>query len=195
MNYDPNTHHRRSIRLQDYDYSQAGAYFITICALDRKMFLGDVRNETVALSSFGQIVHDWWYRLTIRFQFVELDAFTIMPNHFHGIIVLHDRESATPRTGAVPAPQSTNDARANPRRGLVSKPLPNPNVQTLGQIIAYFKYLTTRDINVVTHTPGERIWQRNYYEHVIRDEKDLAEKREYIINNPLKWELDRYYVR
>ena len=81
------------------------------------------------------------------------------------------------------------------RRGLLSKPFLDPNVPTLGQVIAYFKYLTTKDINAITGTPGRRIWQRNYYEHVIRNEADLAEKREYIINNPLKWELDEYFLR
>ena len=90
MPYDPDKHHRRSIRLEEYDYSRAGAYFVTICTQDRKCFLGNVGNETVELSPIGKIAHEFWFEIPKHFQNVQLDAFVVMPNHIHGIIFIDD---------------------------------------------------------------------------------------------------------
>ncbi len=116
-----------------------------------------------------------WNDLPQRFATIELDEFVIMPNHIHGIIVICDKPNVNCRGGVAP-PQ-----------GEETSPLQKP---ALGKIIAYFKYQTTKQINQIHGTPGNRIWQRNYYDHIIRSEKSLAKIREYIINNPLQWELD-----
>ena len=165
MTYDPDKHHRRSIRLKEYDYSQAGAYFVTICTQDRKCFLGNVGNETVELSPIGKIAHEFWFEIPKHFQNVQLDTFVVMPNHMHGIIFIDDN-----------------------CRGGVTPPLRRP---TLGQIVAYYKYQPSKIINRIRNTIGMSVWQRNYYEHVIRNEKDLNQIRGYIFNNPIRWEFDK----
>ncbi|MFO0793399.1 MAG: transposase [Candidatus Brocadiaceae bacterium] len=165
MTYDPDKHHRRSIRLKGYDYSRAGAYYVTICTQDRKCFLGNVGDEIVELSPIGKIVDGFWLEIPKHFQNVRLDAFVVMPNHIHGIIFIDDN-----------------------CRGGVTPPLRRP---TLGQIVAYYKYQTSKIINQMHNTIGMSVWQRNYYEHVIRDENELNKIRQYIINNPLQWEFDK----
>ncbi len=160
MKFNPVIHQRRSLRLQNYDYSQPGAYFVTICSQKRVCRFGAIASQRVILNESGHIVSKYWHHLPVHFSQVELDAAVIMPNHFHGILVMNDRPG---------------------------------NRVKLGQIIAYFKYKTTQDINKITHTPGLKIWQRNYYEHIIRNEDSLQVLREYITNNPLSWELDQLH--
>ena len=174
MTYDPQKHHRRSIRLKEYDYSRFGAYFVTICTQDRKCFLGTVGNETVELSPMGKIVHEFWFEIPKHFQHVRLDVFVVMPNHVHGILLIGDSEGG-----------NTN---ADAERGGETPPLRRV---TLGQVVAYYKYQTSKMINRIRNTAGMPVWQRNYYEHIIRNEKELNQCREYIINNPLKWVLDQ----
>lgn len=156
--------HRRSIRLKDYDYSQAGAYFVTVCTRNRKCILGDIQNSNVVLNEIGQIVERTWIQLPSYFKTIDIDKFVVMPNHIHGIIMLTSH-----------------------CRGGVTPPLRRP---TLGQIVAYFKYQATKSINRLSNTPGNRVWQRNYYEHITRNEEDLNEIRGYILNNPPEWALD-----
>ena len=157
-------HRRRSIRLKDYDYSQAGAYFVTACTRNRECILGDVQNGNVVLNEIGQIVERTWIQLPSYFKTIDIDKFVVMPNHIHGIIML-----------------------TNHCRGGVTPPLQRP---TLGQIVAYFKYQATKSINRLSSSPGNRVWQRNYHEHIIRNEEDLNEIRGYILNNPPEWALD-----
>ncbi len=161
-----NLHKRRSIRLQDYDYSQPGDYFITMCTQGKTCSLGKIVNEEMCLSSNGEIVKRCWKDIPGHFHDVELDAFITMPNHLHGIIVINE-----PGRGEVTSP-------------LLRKP-------TLGNMVAYFKYQSTKLINAMNRTPGDRFWQRNYYEHIIRDDKDLDNIREYIANNPFKWLIEK----
>jgi REP element-mobilizing transposase RayT len=158
-NYDPTKHHRHSIRLAGYDYAQAGVYFVTICTQNRECLLGDVIDNTMRLSTYGRIATEWWNNIPDHFDNAELDGYVAMPNHLHGIIVLHSPETGTPR-------------------------------RTLGQIIAYFKYQSTKSINDLCDTPGRRFWQRNYYEHIVQNETELNRVREYIINNPVSWVTD-----
>lgn len=176
--YNPQIHHRRSIRLKFYDYNQAGVYFITICVQNRECLLGNITNQILELNVYGEIVHQLWNHLPHHFDNIEIDAAVIMPNHFHGIIV-------TPNSSC---------------RGLVSKPSnsKNPNAffeykTQLGKIIAYFKYQTTKLINQKRDSIGVKFWQRNYYEHIIRDEEKLNILRQYIIENPLRWENDQLH--
>lgn len=171
MKYNPAIHHRRSIRLQNYDYSQSGAYFITICTQNRECLLGNVIDASMNLSQYGVIVEQTWHQISDHFLFVELDAAMIMPNHFHGIIVIFDRMS------------------------IAHQNIPNIKKPTLGQIVAYFKYQSTKLINTVRGMTGVKFWQRNYYEHIIRSEASLARLRAYIEQNPQKWQIDQLHPK
>lgn len=174
MKFDPNQHHRRSIRLHGYDYSSAGAYFVTICTYYRKCLFGEITDGKMRVNEYGQSVQEEWVRSAkIRCE-IELDAFVIMPNHIHGIITIHDDVGAIGRS---------------PLQKII--PSHGPAKQSLGAFVAGFKSATTKRINEIRNTPHLPVWQRNYYEHVIRDEKSLNQIREYILNNPLNWEMDR----
>lgn len=179
MKYNPAVHHRRSIRLKEYDYSQAGLYFITICTQDRECLFGDVRNGIVELSHIGKIAHNIWYEIPQHFDHGELDEFVLMPNHLHGIIVI--RRGLINQTPTTNHPTATNDQN---QWVLMQNPK-----QTLGKIIRFYKAKTTR----LVHDRGFNyfVWQRNYYEHIIRKEYELNKIRGYTQNNPLKWHLDR----
>jgi REP element-mobilizing transposase RayT len=151
--------------LKEYDYSQAGAYFITVCTKHRKMLFGDIVEDGISLSVFGLLVKECWDNLPRHYHFLELDAFIVMPNHVHGILVL------------------TGDLNV----GAGLKPAPTSNRHALPEIVRALKTFSACRINENRGTPGTRVWQRNYYEHVIRNEIDLEETREYIQNNPFKW--------
>ena len=176
--FDPNKHHRRSLRLKGYDYSQKGAYYVTIVAWRRECLFGEVVNGDVKLSSYGEIVQKWWDEIPRHFQNVETGAFIIMPNHVHGIIII------TARRGTVPVPEDMGGDKL----GGETPPLRTP---TLGQIVAYFKYQSTKEMNLFDNTGTvTKFWQRNYYEHIIRSDKDLKNKTDYINANPLLWDED-----
>jgi putative transposase len=167
---------RKSIRLKDYDYTQAGAYYVTVCVNNRKCMFGDVHNGEMVLNEYGEMADKCWNQISQHFPHVELDECIIMPNHLHGII------NITPNVGAG-FPRPDNDKGRGNR------------APTLGQIIAYFKYGSTKQINQLRDTPRKPVWQRNFYEHVIRDESGLNRIREYIVNNPAQWEKDEYYAQ
>ncbi|MEQ8469346.1 MAG: transposase [Coleofasciculus sp. E1-EBD-02] len=191
--YNPQIHHRRSMRLKSYDYNQAGAYFVTICVQNRECLLGTITNQRVQLNEYGEITDQVWNYLPHHFENLEIDAAVIMPNHFHGIIFTglvscKGLVSKPPNPPNFPNPP-------NPCTGLVSKP-PNPffmQKTQLGKIIAYFKYQTTKLINQKRDSIGSRFWQRNYYEHVIRNKKTLNILRKYIIENPWRWDNDQLH--
>lgn len=156
---------RKQTRLKEYDYSTVGSYFVTICTKNHENKSGRIVDYRMILSKVGQIVDDRLKSLPERLENIELNVYTIMPNHVHAII------------------------------NIVGAGFPDPKKSIpLGKVIAYFKYLTTKTVNIKFGTPGEKLWQRNYYEHVIRDEDNLADIREYIANNPMKWALDKYYA-
>ena len=154
--------HRRSIRLKEYDYGQPGAYFVTLCTKFRKPIFGEIIDGTMKMNETGLIIEATWQWLSEQYSYVKLDTWMVMPNHFHGIVFLLDDRRGGSRT----APTKR-------------KPL--------GRLIGAFKTVSTKKINQIRGTPGQPVWQRNYYEHVIRNEIDLGETREYIQNNPLKW--------
>ncbi|HEY9692650.1 MAG TPA: transposase [Oculatellaceae cyanobacterium] len=158
MKYNPDKHHRRSIRLPGYDYTQAGLYFITICIWQRECLLGHVINSTVELNRYGQVVQYNWNLLAKKFTNVQLDEFVIMPNHIHGVIKLIESGN-----------------------------------QPLSEVIRSFKTSSTRRINQLRESIGVPVWQRNYYEHIIRNEESFNIICEYIINNPLSWEQDQLH--
>ena len=167
--YDPETYDRRSIRLKGYDYSQAGAYFVTLVVRDRSCLFGNVADGAVQLNDAGRLVGDSWEWLAARYPYVTLDEYVVMPNHLHGIIAVANQCRGGSRT-----------AQTLPRR------------QPLGRMIGAFKTVSTKRLNLTRKTPGRKVWQRNYYERVIRNDKELTAIREYIVNNPVRWELDKY---
>lgn len=170
LNYLAGRHHRRSIRLKDYDYSQAGAYFVTICSWNKECILGDIANGEMRLNEYGQVVSGEWQQSSIIRKEIELDTFLVMPNHIHGIVVIN---ACTPF-----------NVGANGRSPLQMKP------KSISSFVAGFKSSVTKQINQIRNTPGTPVWQRNYYEHIIRNENDLEKIRRYIVDNPLKWDMD-----
>ena len=173
MPYNPNIHHRRSIRLKGYDYSQAGLYFITICCENREHRFGKIENGEMILNEYGQIAFDEWLKTTKIRNNVELGAFIVMPNHMHGIIVLNHVVGA----GFTPAP---------------TKPA------TIGDIAGAYKSLVTNACIGICNSQNIRLgklWQRNYHEHIIRDEQSYQRISEYIINNPAKWAEDKFFTK
>jgi REP element-mobilizing transposase RayT len=187
--FDPQKHHRRSIRLKGYDYSQEGAYYVTIVTWQREFLFGNIVNGEMMLSPYGEIVQKWWEEIQVHFLNVETGAFVIMPNHVHGMVyILGGRGTASYPKG-VPVP---DDNIPQHIQGRETPPLRRFNgTPTLGQIVAYFKYQSTKEMNKVENTGTvTKCWQRNYYEHIIRDEKDLQNKTDYIEANPLLWDED-----
>lgn len=172
--FDNKVHHRRTIRLKEYDYSQAGAYFVTTCTRERKCLFGRVEEDQVRLNNNGRMVESVWENLPRQYPDIQLDVFVIMPNHIHGIIVL---------VGAgVPA---------CPIDGPAQRPAPT---MSLPDIIHRFKSFTINQYMRAVSMTGQKndtatFWQRNYYEHVIRSEHELSLVRDYVVNNPLKWSL------
>ncbi len=171
-----NIQNRKAMRLKNYDYNQAGAYFITICIQNRECLLGNIENGIMQLNEYGLIVEQVWNKLPNHFNYtLELDAAVIMPNHFHGIIVNFEPEKIT---------QKSNSNDQTPFYKQKTK---------LGTMIAYFKYQTTKIINQKRMMEGVKIWQRNYYEHIIRNQKRLEILRQYIVENPLLWTIDQLH--
>jgi REP element-mobilizing transposase RayT len=186
MTQESDKQQRRSIRLPGYDYAQAGGYFVTIVTRDRECLFGEVIEGKMRPNEFGCIVQAAWSELPDHYQGVQCDVFVVMPNHVHGIIVLVERgavEESDVGAGLKPALPNFRPA-TTPRAGF--KPAP-----TLTQIIRAFKTFSARRINELRTTPGLPVWQRNYYEHVVRGENELNGIREYIANNPVQWEMDR----
>ncbi len=183
MKYDPQKHHRRSIRLKEYDYSQAGAYFVTIVAWQREMLFGEIVDGEIVLNDFGKIVSEKWQWLESQYPYIELGAWIVMPNHFHGILVIHDDG----RGGSRSAPM---DDISNAIRG-DSRIAPTPiKHKPLGGLIGAFKTVSTKQINLLRDTEGQVVWQRNYYEHIVRDEHEMDRITRYIESNPSQWAED-----
>jgi REP element-mobilizing transposase RayT len=160
------TKSRKIIRLKEYDYSQPGYYFITICTANRRCIFGEVDHDRLVLSNIGEIVNKWWHNISEHFPNVELDEMQIMPNHVHAIVIIKSEARA---------------GSANPNAFL--------GMPTLGQIVAYWKYQVVKEIHRDL-SPTMDIWQDRYFDRILRDEKALEAARNYIRENPLKWSLD-----
>jgi REP element-mobilizing transposase RayT len=170
--------------LKGYDYASPGAYFVTICVRERECALGDVVDGEMALSDAGHIVQACWDDLPNHYPHVQLDVFVIMPNHVHGVIVLVDDDVVG--AGLRPAPT----ARPAP----MTRPAP-ATVMTkhhgLPEIVRAFKSFSARRVNAMRDNAGAPFWQRGFYEHIVRNERELDAIQRYILDNPLKWALDR----
>jgi len=167
MKFNPERHHRRSIRLKEYDYAQPGWYFITICTQDHAILFGDILKGSMVLNNAGKIIKKFWLRIPELREYIELDEFIIMPNHFHGIMIIIENLNHVRATDSV-------------------APTLKPN--SIGSILGQFKSATTKEIKKYHFSHFK--WQRNYYEHIIRNENDLNHIRKYIRENPLKWNND-----
>ena len=173
MKLDPDKHHRRSIRLKDYDYSQAGAYFVTVCTHSRQCLFGDVADGQMVLSEAGRLVQQTWQHLPTRFPSVALDTSVVMPNHIHGVITIVGAGLALPWVGQGAAGQGAASS-----------------APTLGDVMRAFKSISAVQVNRLLSRSGQPLWQRNYYERIIRDEDELGSIRQYILDNPAKWPED-----
>ena len=261
-NYNPNIHHRKSIRLKGYDYSQAGLYFITICCERRGNPLwlpfGEITDDKMFLNDAGKMIETEWLELTTRFPNIALHEYITMPNHFHGILQITTKHVGAPLVGAqnttptnnvgatLVVAQNNNGEQNNANGNIVRASLvdaPNNNItttnnktttidnkrattrvapttdgtgeimaghpqgvpqrspvtnKTVGDMMDAFKSITTvQYINGVKTMGWSRfdgkLWQRNYHEHIIRDEKSYHTISEYIINNPANWNADKFY--
>jgi putative transposase len=256
MKYDPAKHKRRSIRLQGYDYSAKGIYFITICTHQRQCLFGEIVAGQMELNATGLWVQACWQRLPYQFSQLTLDAFVIMPNHLHGILWLgeqHRMDDDISRRGEAFGQKPLEQPKISQPN---ASPFPNPNVSpiqpngdddtpckgkdkescdtpckgeafgpkileqpeifwpnasplpipynspispngtkpgSIASIVQNFKSITTRRINQIQNNAGRTVWQRNYYEHIIRDSTALQNIQDYIRDNPLSWQQDQLH--
>jgi REP element-mobilizing transposase RayT len=165
MPFDPFRHHRRSIRWRGYDYAANGVYYVTICTHRHGCLFGTVICDGIELNRAGEIVEKEWLRTESMRDRVCLDAYVIMPNHLHALLILQGE----------PPPLSAQRGR------LYRRP------DSLSSLLAGFKSAVTRQINALRQTPGSKVWQRNYYDRVIRNAGELYSKRQYILQNPARW--------
>ena len=187
MNYNSQQHHRRSVRLKEFDYSQPGWYYITICTHNKKCLFGGIADSKMVLNKFGKIVNEEWQKTKEIRRNIDLDYYVIMPNHIHGIIIIENKiivHTALRANSNSPLQCDEN----------IKNKLNSPS-QTIGAIVRGFKGSVTKRINELRNTPGSPVWQRNYYEHILRNEMDLYCTRNYIQNNTLKWQLDDLFVK
>ncbi len=206
--FNPHIHHRHTIRLAGYDYSRAGAYFLTLCAHHHKNIFGTIVDDRIELNACGRIVYDEWLKSVEIRREIELDEFIIMPDHLHGIVIIHDIDRrgdrpvaptlpviptlpvtptlpvipTLPVTPTLPVIPALPVAPTNP--DVVENPM-GPKPKSIASFVAGFKSATTKRIYEIRHTPGTPAWQRNYYERIIRNEFELYRIREYIKRNPV----------
>jgi putative transposase len=204
MKYESDRHHRRLVRLRGYDYAREGAYFITVCAQERQCLFGEIVDGEMRLNEAGRMVQAVWEELSIHCPGAKGDRFVVMPNHFHGIIVLVGAgPRACPDAGLPPVdagPRACPDGGprvdAEPHRLEKGQPQGVAPTLSLPDVVHRFKTLTTKryadGVKQLGWPPFRgRLWQRNYYEHVVRDEESLNRIRQYILDNPARWEFDR----
>ena len=189
MEYDPKSHHRRSIRLRKYDYSWPGAYYVTVCAFNKDCIFGQVVGQQMHENVCGHVVREQWFESAKKRKEIELDAFIVMPNHMHGVLwILGPRgEHVLMKSGFVLPRERMPKAR--PRsKGVI----PAMRPRSLASWAAGFKSAITSRVRKVWNRPQDAVWQEDYFERIVRDEEELNRIREYILTNPLRWGSDRY---
>jgi putative transposase len=188
MKYDPDRHHRRSIRLPGHDYAGNGLYFVTLCTHERQYLFGEIIDGAMQLNAHGQIVADEWLKsASIRAE-ITLDAWVVMPNHFHGIVLITPTHQTDPNS-----PIDNVNPLGTDGRTPTPQPLPDVihrSPKSLSSLMAGFKSAVTRQINLLRDTPDNPVWQRNYHEHLIRNPETLVKIQEYVANNSLNWSSD-----
>lgn len=206
--YGPSIHHRHSIRLQGYDYASLGLYFVTICTQNRECLLGEIKNDKMVLNDAGRMVERWYHETQNKFPDIVCHEMIVMPNHFHCIWenVGLDNAGAVGANLCVRPPKQIHDtfqegAHAGaPLRDIVndSDLIENVSGSPLSAVVGWFKTMSTneyiRGVKQLGWLPFDRkLWQRNYYEHIIRNDQSLWEISDYIINNPERWSGDKFY--
>jgi REP element-mobilizing transposase RayT len=190
--------HRKQLRLRGYDYAFPGVYFVTICSVRKLAVFGSVSGEKIVLSPAGEIVRSEWVALAERFAGLALDEFVIMPNHLHGVLGFVGQAggaSRGPTGGASPSPTTTNTttkpglASFDPKGGASRAGGASPS-PTLFDVIGAFKSISTIKVNRLLRRRGVPLWQRSYYEHIVRTGEDLRKIQRYILENPFMWSLD-----
>jgi len=210
VKYDPRMHHRRSIRLRDYDYSQAGGYFITICTHERQCLFGEITDGKMVMNQFGDLADQLWVDLDNRFPNIELNEYVIMPNHMHGIINIHGDNSIVEAGfthapiaqtyGFTPAPIAHTNGFAPAQTDQINRTTVGATARvapTVGDIVGAYKSRVANEYLRIYKSKKiymGKLWQRNYYEHIIRSETELNRIRQYIINNPLNWQTDENFT-
>jgi putative transposase len=172
--FDPQKHHRRSIRIKEYDYTQPGGYFVTIVTYQRVCLFGEIVNAEIQLNASGVIADEGWRVIPEHFPNIELGAYVVMPNHIHGIIFINDRANTSTHRGTIYRAPTEQFGK--------------PVVGSIPTIIRTFKSAVTCRIGRELNATG--IWQRNYYEHIIRNHEDWDRIHRYIESNPSKWAED-----
>ena len=184
---------RKPTRLKEYDYSRSGYYYVTICTENREQIFGTIENNDIILNGVGNLIDQWWQKMFEKYDDISIDKYIIMPNHIHGIINI--AVGATPCSRPIPCNRPIKNNKNHTIKGENTvSPLRKISNQYngLGQYISWFKRMTTNKYIYHVKTDGwksfnKRLWQRNYYDHIIRNEKSLQEIREYIMNNPATW--------
>ena len=228
--YNPQIHHRRSMRLKGYDYSQVGAYFITICVKDKACLFGKITDGEMYLNEAGQMIDNWWQKIPEKFTGIELGEYQIMPNHFHAIVINVGADPRVCPENRTETAQSTNtgktnvgaDPRVRPENcNETITPSDTDQIMTetdveqilfgsslhegehmgspLHKVVQWFKTMSTNDYirSVKLHNwPAfnGKLWQRNYYEHIIRNDKSFQYIARYVYNNPINWQNDNFFV-
>jgi len=193
--YNPEIHHRNSIRLRGFDYSNNGAYFVTICAQGRECLFGGICQGEMILNEAGRMVTQIWTTLSAKFPEIILGEFVVMPNHFHGIIVITDVNAhgcnKPDVVGALLAAPAVNAGGRNKIAVIAENKGAASSAPTLGKIMRTFKSISAIEVNRILDRQGQPLWQRNYYERIIRDENEFASISEYIALNPISWAEDK----
>jgi len=172
-------HHRRSTRLGGYDYSTEGAYFVTITTYRRTFLFGEILEGLPSLNQYGRYVQECWQEMPVHSADVQCDAFIVMPNHIHGIVIF----------------SGVGTGKVRARHALpLQRDFGRPPANSLHSVVGSFKSAAARRINILRGTPAAPVWQRNYYERVIRNEGELYAFREYIKANPTNWQSDEEFV-
>ena len=175
----PETRRRSSSRLRGYDYRRGGVYFLTICTYKRMKLFGSIIDGEMALSRLGEVAREEWRHVARARHNVELDRYVIMPNHLHGLFVIMDR---------------LDDGLSHPVEMRHPKQARGFPSGSLGAIVSHYKAAVSRRAWSGLIGQGQRVWQRNYYDHIVRDEESLNEIRRYIMENPARWAKDSLYV-
>jgi len=202
MKFDPQKHHHRSIRLKEYDYTAPGAYFITLVSWQRENIFGEILDGGIKLNQFGQIAKQQWEKLPRRFRHIELDEFVIMPNHVHGIIVIsadrmgtagdvyNNEAESSRRADCMGTAGDVYNNKAESSCRAPSERFGQPVSGSIPTIVRSYKSSVSYRINLMRGTRGDPIWQRNYYEHIVRDVREWNRINQYIIDNPFNWRDD-----
>ena len=208
--YNPKIHHRKSIRLKGYDYSQAGFYFVTICCQHRACLFGGIVDGAMILNDAGKMVINEWLKLKKRFKNIELQEYVVMPNHFHGIVEIVGATLVVAQNNA-----TTYNVMGNIRKGQPQGIAPTDKTiahtdktvdhtdktvdhtdKTVGDMVGAFESITTVEyIRCVKNNHWQpfdgKLWQRNFWEHIIRNENEYRRITQYILDNPKKWAMDK----